>query len=196
MTNLDKTSLRHSVRAKLAELPNDCSELDRNIVQNLQKLICSWQHTPLAAYMALPKEPNLIALLRKAIYQNRELYIPRYVSETRSYEMVLIRDLDAQLQPGKYGILEPKPSLTGAQPPFSAPLNWIWLVPAIAFDPKGNRLGRGAGFYDRLLQGANGVKIGVAYECQLVDAIPSQDHDIPMDYVVTETHVRNCDDWQ
>lgn len=60
------------------------------------------------------------------------------------------------------------------------------IVPGVAFDRKGNRLGRGKGFYDKLLQQAKAMKIGVGYEFQLVDELPSEPHDISMDIVITE----------
>lgn len=59
------------------------------------------------------------------------------------------------------------------------------IVPAVAFDKDGNRLGRGKGFYDRLLNHTKAVKIGVAYDFQLVDEIPVEPHDIPVDRVIT-----------
>ncbi|MDE6142896.1 MAG: 5-formyltetrahydrofolate cyclo-ligase, partial [Muribaculaceae bacterium] len=58
--------------------------------------------------------------------------------------------------------------------------------PAVAYDRKGNRLGRGKGFYDRLLQTTSATKIGVGYEFQLVDEIPVEPHDVGMDMVITQ----------
>ena len=66
------------------------------------------------------------------------------------------------------------------------------LVPALAFDRAGYRLGRGGGYYDRLLSGATGMKTGVGYDCQIFDAIPCEPHDIGVDYVVTETLGVEC----
>lgn len=62
----------------------------------------------------------------------------------------------------------------------------VIIVPGVAFDRKGRRLGRGKGFYDRLLETAKATKIGIGYEFQLVDELPSEPHDIPMDMVITE----------
>ena len=65
--------------------------------------------------------------------------------------------------------------------------NMVWLVPGMAFSPRtGVRLGRGRGYYDRLLAGKPGLKIGVAAEGQLLDGLPSEGHDIRMDVIVTE----------
>lgn len=65
----------------------------------------------------------------------------------------------------------------------------LFIIPGVAFDKNGNRLGRGRGFYDKLLAGKNTVKIGLAFEKQIVDTVPRTDHDIQMDFVVTERGV-------
>lgn len=60
------------------------------------------------------------------------------------------------------------------------------IVPAIAYDRRGNRVGRGKGFYDRLLANTSAITIGVAYECQIFDDVDTDPHDVPVHYVVTE----------
>jgi len=65
----------------------------------------------------------------------------------------------------------------------------LYIIPGVAFDKQGNRLGRGGGFYDKLLFGKNSFKIGLAFEIQIVDTVPHEAHDIPMDFVVTERGV-------
>ena len=62
------------------------------------------------------------------------------------------------------------------------------VIPAVAFDRRGNRLGRGKGFYDRLLQSTTATKIGVGYDFQLFEEIPVEEHDVPMDFVITQKH--------
>lgn len=62
------------------------------------------------------------------------------------------------------------------------------IVPAVAYDRAGNRVGRGKGFYDRLLAETRASKIGVAYDFQLVDEIETDTHDVPVDFVITESH--------
>ena len=60
------------------------------------------------------------------------------------------------------------------------------VVPAVAYDRAGNRLGRGKGFYDRLLSTTRASKIGVGYEFQLLDSLPAEEHDVPMDMIITQ----------
>ena len=60
------------------------------------------------------------------------------------------------------------------------------VVPAVAYDRRGNRIGRGKGYYDRLLHDTRAIKVGVAYDFQLVDDIDAEVHDVAVDYVITE----------
>ena len=67
------------------------------------------------------------------------------------------------------------------------------LVPGIGFDKKGSRIGHGKGYYDNLLKNSNrAVHIGLAFECQIVKCIPTQNHDIPVDKIVTEKRIIDC----
>ena len=88
-----------------------------------------------------------------------------------------------KLEYGNYGIVEPQ--LTNEE--------WnikdvdLVIVPAVAFDAQGHRLGRGKGFYDRLLSSSSAIKIGVALDCQMTYCVPNDAHDINMDIVVSNT---------
>lgn len=61
----------------------------------------------------------------------------------------------------------------------------VAIIPAVAFDLSGNRLGRGRGYYDRFLSGSNILKVGVGFDCQLFASIPAEPHDVKMDFIVT-----------
>ncbi|MFZ5863769.1 MAG: 5-formyltetrahydrofolate cyclo-ligase [Nitrospirota bacterium] len=93
-----------------------------------------------------------------------------------------------RLEPGPFGILQPRPNVR-----VPVPVDRLDLIvaPGAAFDPRGNRLGWGAGYYDRLLAGrrAGAPIVALAFECQIVPAIPSEPHDVPMDVIVTEQRV-------
>ena len=86
-----------------------------------------------------------------------------------------------RLELGAFHIEEP----TGENTVDPADIELI-VVPAVAYDRKGNRLGRGKGFYDRLLRTTKATKIGVGYEFQLLDEIPVEPHDVGMDIVITQ----------
>ena len=91
---------------------------------------------------------------------------------------------ESRLELGAFHIEEP----TGNETVDPDTLELI-VVPAVAYDRKGNRLGRGKGFYDRLLGSTKATKVGVAYEFQIVDEVPVEQHDIPMDIVISPSGV-------
>jgi len=97
-----------------------------------------------------------------------------------------------ELSPGAMGIPEPRRELRSllSRKVDPAQLDLI-VVPGVAFDHRGNRLGHGKGYYDRFLRSIrpDAVKLTVCYECQLFDEIPSSSHDIPMDLILTEKAV-------
>lgn len=88
----------------------------------------------------------------------------------------------SDLVPGAFDLLEPSASAR-VMPPVD-----VFVVPGLGFDDKGRRLGQGGGYYDAALQATpEAVRVGFAYDVQLVSEIPVEDHDEPMDYVVTPT---------
>jgi 5-formyltetrahydrofolate cyclo-ligase len=94
-----------------------------------------------------------------------------------------------KLLPGIHGIPQPHADgIISESLPVSAPV----LVPGVAFDASGTRLGFGAGYYDRFLAEHEGVRIAPAYDFQVVDDIPREGHDIPMDVIITEMRVIQC----
>ena len=99
----------------------------------------------------------------------------------------------AELEPGYKGIPEPRPSLRREPSRRVAPEDIeLAIVPGLAFDALGNRLGRGGGFYDRFLAklSPTATVVGLAFECQVFDVIPTEPHDGPVDLLVTEKAVR------
>ncbi len=107
--------------------------------------------------------------------------VPALRKRTGRYGWALLEE-EAPVQMGRWGILEPaKPRWVAAER-----LELI-VIPGLAFDRVGGRLGHGGGHFDRLLAQGRGFKVGVAFERQILAAVPSEAHDVPMDAVVTET---------
>jgi len=103
--------------------------------------------------------------------------------------MISILNDWADLSTGSYGILEPREELLGLKSTADVEL---CLVPGVAFDQIGNRIGYGGGYYDRLLDSINGRTVGLAYSFQVLDEIPSEPHDKRVDIVVTEKGIIDC----
>lgn len=116
--------------------------------------------------------------------QSKTLIFPRVVGESLSLHLV---SQPEQLVEGRFGLREPAEELPCVGEP-----GVLILVPGVAFDRSGMRLGRGAGYYDRLLSGYSGVKAGLCFDEQLVDAVPGEDHDVRMDYIITQSGIFFC----
>ena len=136
-------------------------------------------------YMSMPDEVRTKGILWAIERGGRELFLPA----TRPDGLMdAVRvDRDTVYRPDSYGIETP---VSGdILPPEELDLV---LVPGIAFDRRGNRLGFGKGYFDRFLARCRCPAIGLAYEAQLVDAIEPAEHDVPMDKIVTEKAVYVC----
>ena len=107
--------------------------------------------------------------------------LPFFDAEKKSYIARQLMNLKTDIVVGKFGLREP--ASTCAEIPLDK-FDLI-LVPGMAFDLSGNRLGRGFGFYDRLLERAAGIKCGVAYDFQLLAKIPSEPHDAKVNFILT-----------
>ncbi len=144
----------------------------------------------IAAYLSDGTEVDLSALLLECGKAGKKVFLPRYSAASGAgYEMVEIKDLSLDSVPGKYGLMEPGQELPAAAA--GQINNMLWLVPGVAFDITGARLGRGGGIYDRLLSNSDGLSIGVFYECQKADRVPSAEHDRKLDMIVTEKMIIN-----
>lgn len=139
----------------------------------------------IASYVAKGDEVQTAGIIEDAMADGKRVLVPR--SDPRSTELVFaeIRSL-SELRPGHFGILEPSRSA----PEVLLSLAQVALVPIVAWDEKGERIGHGKGYFDRAL-GANRtvLTIGLALESQRVNGIPTSTADVPLDVIVTEERV-------
>ena len=137
-------------------------------------------HT-LLLYSALPDEVPTQVLIDELVAQDKTVLLPRVVNDT---DMELRRySGPADLQQGAFGILEPTGELFTNYDTID-----VAIIPGMAFDAEGHRLGRGKGYYDRFLAklSPRTYKIGLCFSWQLVDYMPTNEHDIPMDEVIVQ----------
>lgn len=132
-------------------------------------------------YAPLADEVDIWRLLEDSLAAGKTVALPRFQPEQKAYVACLIGRADFDLQPGRFGIREPKESCP------SIPLNRLdlILVPGVAFDLQGHRLGRGKGYYDRLLAVSAGAACGVAFDQQIVSQVPSEPHDVRLSCILT-----------
>jgi 5-formyltetrahydrofolate cyclo-ligase len=123
-------------------------------------------------------------LLSKALAQGKTVAVPRVNQERRMLEIHAVCDAASEIAPGYRGIPEPR---ADCPPVAVATIDWV-LVPGVAFDAEGRRVGYGGGYYDRLLplleRGA--ARVAGAFELQVVEHVPAAPHDTPVDAIVTE----------
>ncbi len=134
-------------------------------------------------FAPMPDEADIGPLLEAAWVSGRTLVLPRYEPGTDAYWPVRVWDLEAELRVGAFGIREPLPSC----PIFPPNQLDLTLLPGLAFDLDGWRLGRGKGYYDRLAAGLKGVLCGVAMDWQVVASVPAEAHDKRVNLIVTPT---------
>lgn len=132
-----------------------------------------------AIFAALPGEPDLLPLVK--LHPERRWVLPKVRGEALSFHEVA--DPENELITGAFGIREPRAD----SPHVAIPEIDVFLCPGLAFDLLGNRLGRGRGFYDRMLEMArrDALKLGVCFPFQLVDNTFPEPHDIRMDGLIT-----------
>jgi len=134
-------------------------------------------------YAPLADELDVEPLWRDALTTGKTLALPRFYPETGSYLACRVLNPAEDLKPGQFGIPEPGVNC----PPVALKRLDFILAPGVGFTLDGRRLGRGKGFYDRLLSSVRGSKCGIAFDEQIVDDIPAELHDIRLDYILTPT---------
>jgi len=186
-----KRKLRDEVRAR-RRAQDRKDEMSRRIAARLAALPeYAAAHTVLF-YVSFRSEVRTQEMLAEAWRGGKRVVVP-YCTGGR-LELVAIDDAD-ELSPGTLGIPEPRPELRSRPERRVAPPEPdLIVVPGLAFDRLGNRLGYGHGYYDKLLPlvRPDAALVALAYECQLVDAVPRLTHDVPVNKIVTERAVYEC----
>ncbi len=180
----EKKVLRQEYLARRRAIPADERLLlDRAIAARILALPEFERAPGVVAYCSDGSEPGLAAVLESALKSGKVLALPRFVAARGEYEPVRVANPDRDLAAGRYGLMEPGPGLPAVRPE----ADWLWLIPGVAFDRRGNRLGRGKGFYDRLLAEYRGIGVGVFYRRQFYDGeLPCGGHDRKLALAVTE----------
>jgi 5-formyltetrahydrofolate cyclo-ligase len=132
-------------------------------------------------FAPLANEIDLWPLLEELLAAGKTVALPWFDSAAQTYLARRVVNLTDEIVAGKFGVREPAPSCA------EIPLEQfdLILVPGMAFDLTGNRLGRGKGFYDRLLAKTSGVKCGVCHDFQLLETIPAEATDAKVDFIFT-----------
>lgn len=180
---MEKSEVRRNIR-RLRMMLSDMEkeQAAQEVFSQLENTAAFMMADNILIYHSLPDELQTLAFLRK--WNGRKhFFLPR----VNGVNLELLPYIESELRKGAYDIEEPSGSNLADVEDID-----LMIVPAVAFDRKGNRLGRGKGFYDRLLATTKATKIGVGYEFQLLDEIPSEAHDVPMNMVITQYSYIKC----
>ena len=188
---LTKVQLRESYLARRAALTTvERRQMSAAIANSICDMPAFQDSRTVMLYMALPQEVQTAAILAEGRRQGKRMAVP----VVKPYGLVAA-ELPAgelQFQPGPFGIPEPAVGTAILSP---EDINCV-LVPGIAFDRRGARLGFGKGYYDRFLcrLPATAHVCGLAFSLQVVDHVPDMPHDVRMQSLATEQGVLLCDD--
>jgi len=141
-------------------------------------------------YLPIKKEPNSLPIIKNAWRMEKQVLVPVTIPEKK--ELLLSRlDSLKDLTEGYYGIPEPKKNRLHPVEPHQVDL---CLLPGVAFDPNGYRLGYGGGYFDRFLPKLRPdcLKIALAYNFQILESLEHLPHDLPVDMIITESAIFYC----
>jgi len=192
----------------MAKINNNKKELRREILLRRNALSPDWVNSQSAIivealagwepflqaknvmlYLAMPGEPQIDELILFALAKGKQVSVPFLTEKIGYMQSGAITGLQ-ELKRGKLNLRVPdEKNITIVEPETID----LVLVPGVAFDFAGNRLGMGAGYYDRFLAGIPQVcTLGIAWNFQILPFVMSQEHDIPVQYVVTEEKITSC----
>ena len=175
-----KAELRSTIRAALENISPAVRAVES--IELCDRLEAQLRSARTILFFApLADELDVWPLLENFLAVGKTCALPFFDTATKDYSARRVQDLTADISTGYFGIREPVSSCP------AIPLEKfdLILVPGVAFDWNGNRLGRGRGFYDRLLAKTSGLKCGVGYNFQLVGKVPAEPHDVKVNFIVT-----------
>lgn len=148
----------------------------REVFDRLEQTAAFMMADRILMYHSLPDELSTHDFLNKWAGR-KSFFLPR----VNGVNLEILPYDQSRLELGSFHIEEP----TGNDTVEPSEIEMV-VVPAVAYDRRGNRLGRGKGFYDRLLKNTRAAKVGIGYDFQLIDEVPAEPHDVSMDIVITQ----------
>jgi 5-formyltetrahydrofolate cyclo-ligase len=187
--------MKDAIRKQVLEVRNKLSDdevyrLSENIFLNLRENSFFNNSTHVMIYLDFKHEVKTDLIINYCLEHGKKVYVPICIPETHELRISRITSLK-ELQSGHFEIREPVTEYLRLSD--SSRIDLV-LVPGVAFDSSGNRIGFGAGYYDRFMKRlqSGAAKVAIAYSFQVVDFVPSDEYDIPVDYIVTEKSTISC----
>lgn len=186
---MDKRQIRKAVKDRLASMSEEIRAIQiKRIHENLLRQNIWSDARTIGLTIAMPLEIPTRPLIQKAWETSKAVAVPKCEPNEKKLTFFKLTTFD-QLESVYFGLLEPIPAKTKRLSPSDLDL---LIVPGLAYDARGFRVGFGGGFYDRFLTGYEGIKLALAFEDQIFDELPNESHDMPVDFIVTPSRVINC----
>lgn len=180
---MDKKELRKEILSSRAKLTKDENiSISRTIVDKLLETDHYKNAKTIMCYISFGSEINTHEFIKKAIDDGKNLVVPVTFKENRLMKPSQLLSFD-ELEVGYFNILTPKEEFIRYIDPKEIDLV---IVPGAAFDKNGYRVGFGGGYYDTFLAGLDCKTISIAFDLQIVERVPREDHDLPVNMIITE----------
>ena len=181
-----KKELRQDMKRMLEAQSGEArSQKSRRIEEKLFGLDAFKKANTVCFYVSMPVEVDTASMIDRSIGMGKRVLVPLTDLENKEIDLYTIKNRQSDLRPGVLGIREPDPKKAKKGDPSEVD---CLIVPGLCFDKQNNRLGRGAGLYDRFLKkfDPSVPKIGLAFSFQVLPQIPVEPHDVRLDIVLTE----------
>ena len=185
-----KKDLRKELKKRRLDIPTaEKTKMDERIFEIFNSSLTFRLTDSLLSYYSVGMEVATVKVIEQALGRNIRVFLPRCTKDSLNNDIMFFHRITSlsELKSGMYGIPEPAEDL----PAFEPKGHNVCIVPGLAFDKRGYRIGYGKGYYDRFLRGFCGTKIGFCYSEFLFDKIPTGKYDTAVDMVVTEKGIKN-----
>ena len=182
---LEKDKIRKEILEKRNNLSTEEVEKKSNlIIQNLEKFIKNAEN--IMIFMDMKNEVRITKLMK--LYPEKSFFIPK-ITDSKNREMKINRYNENELVLHKFGYYE-----SSSSDFYNENILNIVIVPAVVFDLEKNRIGFGGGYYDTFLKKIRGgnkkvLFIGICYDFQIIEKVPAEEHDVVLDFVVSESRI-------
>ena len=176
---MNKEEIRKNMKYLRNKLSQEEIKKKSNAIQtSLLELLQNIKYDSLFIYNSFKSEVSTKELI-KCLYTSKNVYLPK-ITENKMYTIHYTKS--SILEKNSFGIEEP----TGHHCDID---NFVCILPLLAVDNKGNRIGFGKGYYDKFLENKNCIKIGLCYDFQIIKGIPYNKYDIPLDIIISEKRI-------